>query len=100
MAIKFRGKIKIAPGVKLNITSKGISSVSLGGKGVTLNSGSKKGATLTTSIPGSGLSHTQKLYGKSSANASESQNTSTGIGMVGLLAIGIVALIVLLAVFG
>lgn len=100
MAIKFRKKIKIAPGIKLNITSKGISSVSLGGKGVTLNAGSKKGTTLTTSIPGSGLSHTQQLSNKSSTNAPESQNTSTGIGMVGLLVIGVIALVILLAVFG
>ncbi|MDP1776946.1 MAG: DUF4236 domain-containing protein, partial [Moraxellaceae bacterium] len=61
MAIKFRKRIKIAPGIKLNVTSKGVSSVSLGGKGITVNAGGKKGTQLTSSLPGTGLSSTHKL---------------------------------------
>ena len=67
MAIKFRKKIKISPGISLNLTKKGISSTSIGGKGITLNAGGKKGATLTTSIPGSGLSQTRNLSSEKQA---------------------------------
>jgi hypothetical protein len=61
MGFKFRKSIKIAPGIKVNLSSKGVTSTSIGGKGVTLNVGSKKGSKLTTSLKGTGLSHTQQL---------------------------------------
>ncbi len=66
MGLKFHKRIKIAPGVKINITRKGISSVSLGAKGATVNLG-KKGVNATTSIPRTGLSYTQKLSGGTSS---------------------------------
>lgn len=56
MGFNFRKSLKIAPGVRLNITKKGISSVSLGGKGARVNLG-KKGTRTTVGIPGTGLSH-------------------------------------------
>jgi hypothetical protein len=57
MAFRFRKSIKLGP-VKLNITKNGVSSVSLGGRGASLNipvarSGGIRG---TVGIPGSGLS--------------------------------------------
>ena len=54
MALRFRKSIKIAPGIRLNVSKGGIST-SLGGKGATVNI-SKKGARVTAGIPGSGLS--------------------------------------------
>ena len=60
MGFRFRKVIKIAPWVTLNITANGLSSVSIGGKGVTLNLG-KKGAHATVSALGTGLSYGQKL---------------------------------------
>ena len=95
MGIKFRKKIKIAPGVKLNVTAKGISSVSIGGKGVTLNTGSKKGTKLTTSLHGTGLSHTQNLSSKNS----ESGNSSSNISFGSWLIIGFIALIIYVVIF-
>ena len=56
MGLKFRKSIKLAPGVKLNLTGKGISSVSLGKNGAKVNI-SKKGTRSTIGIPGSGLSY-------------------------------------------
>ena len=96
MAIKFRKKLKIAPGVSLNLTSKGISSTSIGGKGVTVNTGSKRGTALTTSIPGSGLSQTHNLSSAPSANPTPEK----GIGIGKALLIGVAVLIVLLVIFG
>lgn len=56
MGFNFRKSLKIAPGVRLNITKKGISSVSLGGKGARVNLG-KKGTRTTVGLPGTGLSY-------------------------------------------
>lgn len=41
MGFRFRKSIKLAPGVRLNITKKGISSVSVGKRGATVNVGKK-----------------------------------------------------------
>lgn len=56
MGFNFRKSLKIAPGVRLNITKKGLSSVSLGGKGARVNLG-KKGMRTTVGVPGTGLSY-------------------------------------------
>jgi len=57
MGFNFRKSIKIIPGVKLNITQKGISSVSVGKNGARVNVG-KKGVRTTAGLPGTGLSYT------------------------------------------
>jgi hypothetical protein len=56
MAFRFRKAIKLAPGVKLNLTKRGISSTSIGKKGAMINLG-KKGTKQTIGIPGTGLSY-------------------------------------------
>jgi hypothetical protein len=81
--MRFRKSIKIFKGLKINITSKGVSSVSVGGNGATLNT-SRKGVRATASIPGSGLSHSQMLHrsqgSKSSSNTIRSNNSSRSVG--------------------
>lgn len=100
MAIKFRKRIKIAPGVKLNVTSKGVSSASIGRKGLTLNAGGKDGAKLTTGLPGTGLSATHKLSKGSVKNSSKDDESTSGIGFGKLLAFGFLGLVVYLIFFG
>lgn len=56
MGFNFRKSLKIAPGIRVNITKKGVSSVSLGGKGARVNLG-KKGTRTTVGLPGTGLSY-------------------------------------------
>lgn len=56
MGFNFRKSFKIAPGVRLNVGKKGISSVSVGGKGARVSVG-KKGVRSTVSVPGTGLSY-------------------------------------------
>lgn len=58
--MRFRKSFKLAKGVRVNVTSKGVSSVSLGGKGATLNVG-EKGVRSTVGIPGTGISHSEML---------------------------------------
>lgn len=60
MGWRFRKSIKIAPGIKINLGKKGISSVSFGGRGAHINVG-KRGTNLTTGIPGTGLYNVTRL---------------------------------------
>ena len=54
MAFRFSKRIKIAPGVRLNVSKSGLST-SIGGRGGTVNL-SSKGVRTTVGIPGSGMS--------------------------------------------
>ncbi|MDP4197974.1 MAG: DUF4236 domain-containing protein [Bacteroidota bacterium] len=59
MAIRFRRRIKLLPGVHLNISKSGIStSVGVRGASVTLG---KRGTYVNTGLPGTGISWRQKL---------------------------------------
>jgi hypothetical protein len=55
MVLRFRRSVKIAPGVRLNMSKSG-PSLSVGGRGVTANF-SKRGTRTTLGIPGTGLSY-------------------------------------------
>ena len=61
MALRFSKRIKIAPGIRVNIGKRGISTT-LGPKGASLNV-NKKGVHLNSSIPGTGLSSRTKILG-------------------------------------
>ena len=58
MAFRFQKRIKIAPGVRLNVSKSGVST-SLGGRGGTVNLNSK-GVRTTVGIPGTGMSWSQQ----------------------------------------
>ena len=58
MGFRFRKSIKILPGLKLNLTHKGITSASIGKPGASLNIG-KKGTRNSIGIPGTGLSYSK-----------------------------------------
>lgn len=55
MGLRYRKILKIAPGLKLNISKSGISA-SLGKKGASINLG-RKGTRTTIGAPGTGLSY-------------------------------------------
>ncbi len=56
MGLRFRKSIGIIPGVRLNLSKSGLSSLSIGGKGLTYNIG-RKGTRATGGLPGTGLSY-------------------------------------------
>lgn len=92
--IKFRKSIKIAKGIKVNLTAKGVSSLSLGGNGATLNLG-KKGVKATVGVPGTGLSHSQNIISseKNIAHNIQNNNASSSTREVSfLLGAGIVVM--------
>ncbi|MGR5208316.1 DUF4236 domain-containing protein [Vibrio sp. PNB23_22_7] len=82
MGFKFRKRIKIAPGLHVNVSKSGVST-SIGKPGATVNIG-KKGVKATVGIPGSGLSYSQNLSGSDSFKVSNSQvgKGSSSLGKV------------------
>ncbi len=75
MSLRFRRRLKILPGIYLNLGRNGISTT-IGPRGANLNIG-KQGVYLNTGIPGTGISNRQKLYGGSNNNPAEPINTET-----------------------
>lgn len=71
MGFRFRKSFKIAPGVRVNIGNKGVSSISAGVKGARV-SVSKKGTRTTISAPGTGLS-----YSSYKAHSNKKNTTKT-----------------------
>ena len=73
MGFRFRKSIKILPGIKVNLTEKGVSSASIGKRGANINIG-KKGTRTTVGIPGSGLSYSKyKAYDDKFERASNTE---------------------------
>ena len=72
MAWNYRKRIKIAPGVHLNLSKGGVST-SIGPKGAKINV-SKKGTYLNTSIPGTGLYNRQKIENNNTRNTNNSSS--------------------------
>lgn len=56
MGWRYRRSYKIMPGLRMNVGSRGVTSFSFGGRGVTVNM-SKRGTKSTYSLPGTGLSY-------------------------------------------
>ena len=59
MGMRFRRSIKLVPGVRLNVTQKGISSISIGKRGATVNINAQ-GVQANLGVPGTGLNYTTK----------------------------------------
>lgn len=74
MGFRFRKSIKIAPGLKLNLGTRG-ASLSVGGRGGRLTFGSS-GVRATVGIPGTGISYTEKIGGSSRNRSNRSSYNS------------------------
>lgn len=64
MPFRFRKSIKIAPGVRMNIGKRGVSSIGVGN----LNFG-RRGVYSNISIPGTGISYRSQIVGRSQTSA-------------------------------
>lgn len=88
MGMRLRKRIKIAPGVKINLSKSG-ASVSVGRLGATVNIGGKDGVKATVGIPGSGLSHTKQLSKPARKNEKSVEHSqSKSLSFFGLLGYG------------
>ena len=61
MGLRFQKRIRIAPGLTLNLSKRGMS-LSVGRRGATLNVGAPGGPRATVGLPGSGLSYSVRLH--------------------------------------
>lgn len=61
MGFRFRRSIKIFPGVRINLSKKGVSSISIGRRGATVNIRANGETRATLGIPGTGLSWQTRL---------------------------------------
>ena len=103
MGFRFRRSIRLFPGVRLNVSKSG-ASVSVGGKGLTVNVG-KTGVTRTVSLPGTGLSHRERIdSGGGRSSPPEGQRRPSGVLqgwakalsiIIGLALVGVVLLALL-----
>ena len=75
MAWSFRKKIKIAPGVNINLSKSGVST-SVGPKGTKINIG-PKGTSLYKSIPGTGVYYRGKISGTGKTQSTKNTNKNT-----------------------
>ena len=86
MGFRFRKSVRLLPGVRLNVGTKGLS-VSLGGRGTTVNINSR-GTRTTLGIPGTGVSYSS--YQPHSAGVPRKQlpsHSSRGAGLSVLVAL-------------
>lgn len=60
MGLRFRKRIRLAPGLTLNLGKRGVS-LSVGRRGATLNVGAPGGPRATVGVPGTGLSYSVRL---------------------------------------
>lgn len=77
MGFRFRKSVKIAPGVKLNLSKSG-GSLSIGGRGATANI-SSKGVRSTYTIPGTGISYVTQVSTRKNQRADYSQGSNRAI---------------------
>lgn len=79
MAFRFRKRIRLMPGIYLNLGKNGISTT-IGPRGANINFG-KGGVYLNAGIPGTGISYREKLFGKKSEasdiNSSKDNQTAS-----------------------
>lgn len=73
MGWSFRKRIKIAPGIRINLSKSGIST-SIGGRGFTYNTRGR----ITTSIPGTGIRYTHNLNARRTAKPMGSAVSAAG----------------------
>ena len=60
MGWRLRRSLRILPGVRLNVSKRGLSSLSIGRRGLTLNVG-RKGTKEAIGLSGNGVSHTMAV---------------------------------------
>jgi len=76
MAFRFFRRIRLAPGLTLNLTKRG-GSLSVGPRGAKLTAGTS-GVRRTVGLPGTGLWYTEKLEGRGSPSRSRRRRSRRG----------------------
>jgi hypothetical protein len=88
MALRFQKRIKIMPGVRVNLSKKGISA-SVGKPGATVNL-NKDGLQGTAGVPGTGLSYRSRRPTSSRGQATSKGGLAFAAGAIALVLIAVV----------
>ncbi|MBP76695.1 MAG: hypothetical protein CMK85_09895 [Pseudomonadales bacterium] len=80
MALRFQRRIKIAPGLRLNISGSGISTT-VGGRGLSVTTG-RRGTYANFGLPGTGISTRQKVSGRKTAKRRATKPTPSTVRFV------------------
>jgi len=83
MALSYRKRVTIAPGVRLNISRKGVSST-IGVRGASINMG-QNGTYINTGIPGTGFYSRKKIGGSRYAVPNKPNTTDSGCSVIAVL---------------
>ena len=78
MGFRFRRSVRLLPGIRLNFSTRGVST-SVGRRGFTLNFG-KRGIRTTVGIPGTGISYSEMLTRNQDAEPSSTNATMPAPG--------------------
>ncbi|VTY38363.1 Uncharacterised protein [Xylophilus ampelinus] len=94
MGFSFRKRIKLLPGVRLNVSKTGLST-SIGGRGASVNI--RKGRTrATVGLTGIGLSYSQEIRRAAPiARAQAAVGNASGLRLLALLGAGALAVVVI-----
>jgi hypothetical protein len=87
MGFKFRKRIKIAPGVHVNVSKRGLSA-NVGKKGASVTVGGARGTTANVGIPGTGISYSEKIGGEADKKAQNAQAPVAGWLIIIAIVIG------------
>lgn len=85
MGFRFRKYIRLAPGLKINISKSGVSAT-LGGKGAAVNVG-KGGVRATVGLPGSGMSYTTKSLPLPGGDAKKAEGWAKLLLIIAIVAV-------------
>lgn len=96
MGFRFQKRIKLLPGVTINVSKSGLST-SIGPKGAKVTLGHGK-VRKTVGLPGTGLSHT--TVENIDPEPSTADTNDTGMSMGTLLIVGLIGLFAFLLIFG
>jgi hypothetical protein len=93
MGFRFRRSLRLAPGIRINLSKMG-SSLSTGRRGATMNT-SSRGTKATVGLPGSGISRSTML--SSGPETALPKPEPGGIGVVWTILIAMIVVAVLLS---
>ena len=83
MGFRFRKSIKIAPGVRVNLSRRGVST-SIGPRGAKLNVG-RQGVRATVGLPGTGISYSKTIGTRKRTTRRKNSAAITTVRRVGLI---------------
>ena len=92
MGFRLRRRIKIVPGVTLNVSNSGVST-SIGRPGATINVG-RRGTRGTVGIPGTGISYSEQL-----SDPAEPSGAPKGMGFGSLFLLAVVLCLVAMVLY-